>query len=73
MDRKSKNRRRPAEGLKNFPRFLRLLININRNEALQRNCMEIATFYPIAAKQFCLLLFADGRNLGISQWLSHTL
>jgi hypothetical protein len=30
MDGKSKNRRRSAEGFKNFQRFLRLLINIIR-------------------------------------------
>jgi hypothetical protein len=40
MDEKSKNRRKPAEGFLNFPRFLQL----NRNEALQRKRMEIATF-----------------------------
>jgi hypothetical protein len=44
MNGKSKNKRRPAEGFKNFPLFLLLLININRNEALQRKGMEIATF-----------------------------
>jgi hypothetical protein len=41
---KSKNRRRTAEGLKNFPLFPRLLKNINRNEALQRKRMEMAMF-----------------------------
>jgi hypothetical protein len=44
MDGKRKNMRRPAEGFKNFPLFLRLLINVNRNSALQRKGMEIATF-----------------------------
>jgi hypothetical protein len=32
---KSKNRRRTAERFKNFPK-LRLLINVNRNAAVQR-------------------------------------
>jgi hypothetical protein len=33
---KRKNRRRSAELFKNFPQLLRLLININRNAAVQR-------------------------------------
>jgi hypothetical protein len=33
---KSKNRRRTAERFKNFPKLLRLLINVNRNAAVQR-------------------------------------
>jgi hypothetical protein len=33
---KNKNRRRTAEDVYNFPLLLRLLININRNAALQR-------------------------------------
>jgi hypothetical protein len=41
MDQKSKNRRRPAEGFKKFPLFLRLLINITRNAALQIKGMKM--------------------------------
>jgi hypothetical protein len=52
---KSKNRRRGAEHLKNFAQFLRLLINVNKNAALQRKGMKIATFLSIAAGQCCLL------------------
>jgi hypothetical protein len=33
---KSKNRRRTAERFLNFPKLLRLLINVNRNAAVQR-------------------------------------
>jgi hypothetical protein len=33
---KSKNRRRTAERLTNFSKLLRLLINVNRNTAVQR-------------------------------------
>jgi hypothetical protein len=45
MDGKSKKQRRPAErSFKNFPLFLRLLININRNAALQRKGMEMLCF-----------------------------
>jgi hypothetical protein len=32
-----------------FPILLRLLININRNVALYRNGLEIATVLPLAA------------------------
>ncbi len=54
---KSKNRKRVAEHLKNFSQLLRLLINVNRNAALQRNGMEIAMFLPIAARKFSLLSY----------------
>jgi hypothetical protein len=54
---KSKNRKRAAEHFKNFSQLLRLLININRNAALQRNGMEIAMFLPIAARKFSLLSY----------------
>jgi hypothetical protein len=33
----------------NFPMLLQLVVNVNRNMALQRKEMEIATFLPIAA------------------------
>jgi hypothetical protein len=33
---KRKNRRRSAEGFTNFPQLLLLLINVNRNTAVQR-------------------------------------
>jgi hypothetical protein len=54
---KSKNRRRTAERFKNFRQLLRLLLNVNRNAAVQRKYMEIATFLPIAAGQFYLLSY----------------
>jgi hypothetical protein len=54
---KSKNRKRAAEHLKNCSQLLRLLINVNRNGALQRNGMEIAMFLPIAARNFSLLSY----------------
>jgi hypothetical protein len=41
---KRKNRKRAAEHLNNCSQLLRLLINMNRNVALQRKGMEIATF-----------------------------
>jgi hypothetical protein len=41
---KRKNKKRAAEYLKNCSQPLRLLINMNRNVALQRKGMEIATF-----------------------------
>jgi hypothetical protein len=45
MDGKNMTRGRPAEVLKNiFPRFLLILININRNAALQRKGMEMPRF-----------------------------
>jgi hypothetical protein len=34
---KRKNRRRSAERFENFPQLLRILININRNTAVQKN------------------------------------
>jgi hypothetical protein len=55
--RKSKNRKRAAEHLKNFSQLLHLLVNVNRNMVLQRKGMEIATFSPIAAAKFCLLSY----------------
>jgi hypothetical protein len=54
---KSKNRKRAAEHFKTCSQFLRLLINVNRNAALQRNGMEIAMFLPIAARKFSLLSY----------------
>jgi hypothetical protein len=51
------NNRRTAELFKNFPQLLRLLINVNRNAAVQRKYMEIATFLPIATGQFYLLSY----------------
>ncbi len=54
---KSNNRKRAAEHLKNFSQLLRLLINANRNMALQRKGMEIAMFLPIAAGKFSLLSY----------------
>jgi hypothetical protein len=54
---KSKNKKRAAEHLKKFSQLLRLLINENRNKALQRKGMEIATFLPIAAGKFSLLSY----------------
>jgi hypothetical protein len=54
---KSKNRRRTAEHFYNFPPFLRLLINVNRNTATQKKYMEIAAVLPIAAGQCYLLSY----------------
>jgi hypothetical protein len=54
---KSKNRKRAAEHFRKFSQLLRLLINVNRNMALQRNGMEIAIFLPIAARKFSLLSY----------------
>jgi nitrate reductase NapE component len=72
---KSKNRKRAAEHFKNFSQPLRLLINVNRNAALQRKEIEIATFLPIAVGKFCLLSYwlVEGIFCGISQRLSFTL
>jgi hypothetical protein len=48
--------------LKIFPQLLRLLINVNRNAARQRNGMEIATFLPISCWAILPpLLLADSR------------
>jgi hypothetical protein len=54
---KSKNRKRAAEHFYNFSQLLRLLINVNRNMALQRKGMEIATILPIAAGEFSLFSY----------------
>jgi hypothetical protein len=54
---KSKSRKSAAEHLKTFSQLLRLLINVNRNAALQRNGMEMAMFLPIAARKFSLLSY----------------
>jgi hypothetical protein len=54
---KSKNRKRAAEHKKKISQLLQLLINVNRNAALQRKGMEIATFLPIATGKFCLLSY----------------
>jgi hypothetical protein len=77
----SKNRKRATERFKNFSQLLRLLINTNRNTALQRKGMEIAMFLPIAAGKFSLIsywLFAgiwafQAVPSGISQRLFYTL
>ena len=45
----------PLRILKIFHSSLLLLKNENRNAALQRKGMEIATFLPIAAGKFSLL------------------
>jgi hypothetical protein len=47
----------PLNAFNIFLCFLQLLININRNEALQRKGMKIATFQPIAARKFCLVSY----------------
>jgi hypothetical protein len=52
---KSNNRKRAAEHFTNFSQLLRLLINANRNTALQSK--EVAMFLPIAAGKFCLLSY----------------
>jgi hypothetical protein len=54
---KSNSRKRAAEHFKKFSQLLRLLINVNRNAALQRNGMEIAMFLPIATRKFSLLSY----------------
>jgi hypothetical protein len=51
------NRKRAAKHLKIFSQLLRLLLNVNRNTALQRKGMEIATVLPIAAGNFSLLSY----------------
>jgi hypothetical protein len=58
-----------SANFKNFPQLLQLLINVKRNAVLQRKEMEISTFLPIAAGQFCLspLLLVDHGYLGTSQ------
>jgi hypothetical protein len=40
--------------IKNFFTAPSILITVNRNEALHRKRMKIATFLPIAAGKFCL-------------------
>jgi hypothetical protein len=59
----------------NFPQLLQLLINVNRNEAIQRKAMEICHVFTITACWIILppLLLADSGFFGISQWLSDTL
>jgi hypothetical protein len=57
MVRKSKNRRRTADRLKNFSQLLLLLINVERYVLLHRKGMEIAMFLPIAAGKFYLLFY----------------
>jgi hypothetical protein len=52
---KSNKRKRAAEHFKNFSQLLRLIINVDRNTALQRKGMEIAMFLPLAAEKFSLL------------------
>jgi|LakMenE18May11ns_1017448.scaffolds.fasta_scaffold7618045_1 hypothetical protein len=47
----------PLRILKIFHSSLLLLKNENRNAALQRKGMEIATFLPIAAGKFSLLSY----------------
>jgi hypothetical protein len=57
MVRKSKNGERAAEHIKKFSQLPLTLKNENRNAALQRKGMEIATFLPIAAGKFSLLSY----------------
>jgi hypothetical protein len=78
MVRKSNNRKRAAENFKKFSRLLPLLINVNRNTALQRTGMEIATFLSVAAEKFSLLSYwlvpaAFLYRLEISQRLPNSL
>jgi hypothetical protein len=47
----------PLSIKKKFSQLLQLLINVNRNAALQKKGMEVATFLPIAAGKFCLLSY----------------
>jgi hypothetical protein len=54
---KSKNRKRAAEHFTNLSQLLRILLNINRNTALQRKGMEIATLLPKAAGKFSFLSY----------------
>jgi hypothetical protein len=54
---KSKNRRRAAESLYNFPQLLQLLINVNRSAAIRIKEMEIVSFLLIAAGNHCLLSY----------------
>jgi hypothetical protein len=54
---KNKSRKRAAEHFKKFPQLLQLLINVNRNTALQRKGMEITMFLPIAVGKFSLLSY----------------
>jgi hypothetical protein len=56
---KSKNRKRDAEHFLNFSQLHRVLINVNRNKAVQRKGMEMATFLLIlvAAGKFSLLSY----------------
>jgi hypothetical protein len=52
---RAKIREEPLGVSKNFPQLLRLLMNVNRNIALQRKGMEIATIFLMGSGQFCLL------------------
>jgi hypothetical protein len=74
----------PLSILKIFWKLLRLLIIVNRNAALQRKGMEIATFLLIAAGKFsllshwlvaCIWHFSEAflYPLGISQRLPYSL
>jgi hypothetical protein len=54
---KRKNMKRATENLYNFSQLLRLLINVDRNMALQRKGMEITKFLQIAAGKFSLLSY----------------
>jgi hypothetical protein len=71
---KSKNRKRATEHFKKFSQLLQLLISLNRNVALQRKGMEIATNIFANSRREILppLLLAGGGYLGISQRLSYT-
>jgi hypothetical protein len=40
-----------------FYSSFQLLVNVKKNIVLQRKGMKIATFLPIAARQFCLLSY----------------
>jgi hypothetical protein len=54
---KSKSRKRAPRHFNKFLQLLRLLINVNRNAALQRKGMEIAMFLTIVTGKFSLLSY----------------
>jgi hypothetical protein len=67
-------RREQLVVFKNF-QALRLLINVNRNAALQRKGMEIATFLPIASSEMLLKVSKiygryeiDANGIGLRPW-----
>jgi hypothetical protein len=54
---KSKNKKRTQKHFKYFPQLLGLVVNENRNAALQRKGTKIVPFLPIVTGQFCLLSY----------------